>query len=152
LNTLSNLTIPSHNPSNVNNITAAAMLAQRPIKRNKSSGERKRNNCAKDTTPKDTTPTTKEGTTPVTQETPKTENTQGEIQTEQTQKKELANLFHPSKYKSDKKLQCEVCYTTETPEWRRGPNGKRTLCNACGLQYAKFRRQEQIKPNWHFES
>jgi len=58
------------------------MLAQRPIKRKKSRGERKRNNCAKDITPKDTT---KEVATPATQEIPKTENTQE--QTEQTQKK-----------------------------------------------------------------
>jgi len=154
--TLSTPQLHSSIPSlaNVNNISAAAMLAQRPIKRNKTSGERKRN-CAKDTTPTPTTTTTTKETkeTPTTTnqaETPKSEHTPE--QPDQSQKKELANLFHPSKYKSDKKLQCEVCYTTETPEWRRGPNGKRTLCNACGLQYAKFRRQEQIKPNWHFES
>jgi len=86
LNSLSGITLPAtHNPSNVNNISAAAMLAQRPIKRNKSSGERKRNNCAKDITPKDTT---KEVATPATQEIPKTENTQE--QTEQTQKKRIS--------------------------------------------------------------
>lgn len=27
--------------------------------------------------------------------------------------------------------QCLGCGTTETPEWRRGPMGPRTLCNAC---------------------
>ncbi|KAH7243828.1 hypothetical protein B0J15DRAFT_515481 [Fusarium solani] len=27
----------------------------------------------------------------------------------------------------------------DTPEWRRGPDGARTLCNACGLRYAKFK-------------
>jgi hypothetical protein len=27
----------------------------------------------------------------------------------------------------------------ETPEWRRGPLGPRTLCNACGLIYAKLK-------------
>ena len=26
---------------------------------------------------------------------------------------------------------CLGCGTTETPEWRRGPMGPRTLCNAC---------------------
>lgn len=35
---------------------------------------------------------------------------------------------------------CEGCGITETPEWRRGPSGKRTMCNACGLQYAKLKR------------
>lgn len=29
---------------------------------------------------------------------------------------------------------CHSCHTTETPEWRRGPDGARTLCNACGLR------------------
>jgi hypothetical protein len=25
---------------------------------------------------------------------------------------------------------CDVCGTTETPQWRTGPPGKRNLCNA----------------------
>ncbi|CAG8545940.1 4907_t:CDS:2 [Ambispora gerdemannii] len=29
---------------------------------------------------------------------------------------------------------CHSCNISETPEWRRGPDGARTLCNACGLQ------------------
>ncbi|KAL0078999.1 hypothetical protein F4703DRAFT_1218963 [Phycomyces blakesleeanus] len=29
---------------------------------------------------------------------------------------------------------CHSCNTTNTPEWRRGPDGARTLCNACGLR------------------
>ncbi|KAG8732994.1 hypothetical protein FRC11_009447 [Ceratobasidium sp. 423] len=33
---------------------------------------------------------------------------------------------------------CQSCKTQDTPEWRRGPNGQRTLCNACGLHYAKL--------------
>ncbi|KAL6788396.1 GATA zinc finger domain-containing protein [Trichoderma sp. SZMC 28013] len=36
---------------------------------------------------------------------------------------------------------CHSCNRTETPEWRRGPDGVGTLCNACGLQYAKLRRK-----------
>ncbi|KAI8841716.1 hypothetical protein BC829DRAFT_402387 [Chytridium lagenaria] len=36
---------------------------------------------------------------------------------------------------------CSSCGATKTPEWRRGPNGPRTLCNACGLTYAKSRRR-----------
>jgi len=34
---------------------------------------------------------------------------------------------------------CYGCDATESPEWRRGPEGMRTLCNSCGLQYAKHR-------------
>lgn len=36
---------------------------------------------------------------------------------------------------------CESCGTNTTPEWRRGPTGPRTLCNACGLYYAKLQRR-----------
>ena len=36
---------------------------------------------------------------------------------------------------------CHRCNRAETPEWRRGPDGARTLCNACGLHYAKLTRK-----------
>jgi hypothetical protein len=32
---------------------------------------------------------------------------------------------------------CHSCNISETPEWRRGPDGARTLCNACGLRTCK---------------
>ncbi|KAL9087929.1 MAG: hypothetical protein Q9159_003371 [Coniocarpon cinnabarinum] len=32
---------------------------------------------------------------------------------------------------------CTDCGTLDSPEWRRGPNGPKTLCNACGLRWAK---------------
>ncbi|KAJ3116022.1 hypothetical protein HK098_006721 [Nowakowskiella sp. JEL0407] len=38
---------------------------------------------------------------------------------------------------------CRSCDAVETPEWRRGPEGARTLCNACGLHYAKLNRKRQ---------
>ncbi|KAG9093873.1 hypothetical protein FS749_013603 [Ceratobasidium sp. UAMH 11750] len=37
--------------------------------------------------------------------------------------------------------QCHSCKILDTPEWRRGPDGQRTLCNACGLHYAKLVRK-----------
>ncbi|KAJ0976848.1 hypothetical protein J5N97_012322 [Dioscorea zingiberensis] len=30
---------------------------------------------------------------------------------------------------------CSYCGTKETPQWRRGPKGPSTLCNACGIRY-----------------
>lgn len=33
---------------------------------------------------------------------------------------------------------CSQCGSTQTPEWRSGPSGSRTLCNACGLFYSKL--------------
>ena len=58
---------------------------------------------------------------------------------------------------------CHSCNRAETPEWRRGPDGARTLCNACGLRkdnlfrlmmlltclldYAKLTRKMGSKPS-----
>lgn len=33
---------------------------------------------------------------------------------------------------------CSHCGSKSTPEWRRGPEGDKTLCNACGLFYSKL--------------
>ncbi|KAM0209392.1 hypothetical protein ACHAQI_006438 [Fusarium lateritium] len=38
---------------------------------------------------------------------------------------------------------CEFCHVRETPKWREGPNGPRTLCNVCGLMYMK--REEKAR-------
>ena len=38
---------------------------------------------------------------------------------------------------------CQGCSATSTPEWRKGPTGPRTLCNACGLLYAKMLRKRE---------
>jgi hypothetical protein len=32
---------------------------------------------------------------------------------------------------------CRTCGRTDSPEWRKGPDGPKTLCNACGLRWAK---------------
>lgn len=40
---------------------------------------------------------------------------------------------------------CHSCNRQDTPEWRRGPDGARTLCNACGLHYAKLERKRQLE-------
>jgi len=43
---------------------------------------------------------------------------------------------------------CHSCNIRETPEWRRGPDGARTLCNACGLHYAKLvRKRDKVQPS-----
>jgi hypothetical protein len=31
---------------------------------------------------------------------------------------------------------CTDCGTLDSPEWRKGPNGPKTLCNACGCKSA----------------
>ncbi|EDR05583.1 uncharacterized protein LACBIDRAFT_302899 [Laccaria bicolor S238N-H82] len=45
---------------------------------------------------------------------------------------------------------CLGCNATSTPEWRRGPMGPRTLCNACGLVYAKLQPKLSLLHSlWH---
>jgi len=46
-------------------------------------------------------------------------------------------------YASRRNLHCYMCGATETPEWRRGPAGDHTLCNACGLHYAKSQKKKK---------
>ncbi|CUS22853.1 LAQU0S07e01596g1_1 [Lachancea quebecensis] len=38
-------------------------------------------------------------------------------------------------------MECIHCSRKDTPEWRRGPYGNRTVCNACGLFYGKLVRR-----------
>ncbi|MCB1180932.1 MAG: GATA zinc finger domain-containing protein [Chlamydiia bacterium] len=49
---------------------------------------------------------------------------------------EVLKLKTRGRKKLPKPEQCSHCGVTESPEWRRGPLGRRTLCNACGLLYA----------------
>jgi PAS domain S-box-containing protein len=41
---------------------------------------------------------------------------------------------------------CTDCGTTQSPEWRKGPQGPKTLCNACGLRWAKSHRKQVDRP------
>lgn len=38
-------------------------------------------------------------------------------------------------------MECQHCGSRDTPEWRRGPDGPRLVCNACGLFYLKLIRK-----------
>lgn len=37
--------------------------------------------------------------------------------------------------KNEDPLICHSCATVQSPEWRRGPDGLKTLCNACGCKF-----------------
>lgn len=41
-------------------------------------------------------------------------------------------------------LSCRACGETKTCEWRRGPDGYKSLCNACGIHYAKIVKKEEL--------
>jgi hypothetical protein len=66
---------------------------------------------------------------------------------------------------------CSLCHATETPQWRTGPDGPATLCNACGIRYkmagdwylaehghrqvpmtASFGREVHVEPPGHSEA
>ncbi|OBZ84254.1 Biofilm regulator 1 [Choanephora cucurbitarum] len=50
----------------------------------------------------------------------------------------------PSKINKQQRNQhCHSCNSTETPEWRRGPLGPRTLCNACGIIWRKLVKKQE---------
>ncbi|QRV79381.1 GATA type zinc finger [Ceratobasidium sp. AG-Ba] len=39
--------------------------------------------------------------------------------------------------------ECSVCKRTDSPQWRKGPNGPNTLCNSCGLNWARAQRKSE---------
>ncbi|KAG9131773.1 hypothetical protein Leryth_009512 [Lithospermum erythrorhizon] len=41
---------------------------------------------------------------------------------------------------------CTHCHVTKTPQWREGPLGKNTLCNACGVRYRSGRLFPEYRP------
>ncbi|TLD11789.1 hypothetical protein PspLS_11697 [Pyricularia sp. CBS 133598] len=45
---------------------------------------------------------------------------------------------------------CVKCHTIETPEWRNGPAGPGTLCNVCGLVFAK-KRARRDRDSWSLD-
>ncbi|OCH86906.1 hypothetical protein OBBRIDRAFT_814374 [Obba rivulosa] len=48
-----------------------------------------------------------------------------------------ARKKHRRAYSSAEQHVCVTCGRTDSPEWRKGPLGPKTLCNACGLRWAK---------------
>ncbi|KYK61289.1 white-collar 2 [Drechmeria coniospora] len=53
------------------------------------------------------------------------------------------------KLKTSEEYVCTDCGTLDSPEWRKGPSGPKTLCNACGLRWAK---KEKKKGNFNGSS
>jgi len=41
---------------------------------------------------------------------------------------------------------CLHCEITKTPQWRAGPMGPKTLCNACGVRYKSGRLFPEYRP------
>ncbi|KAF8901287.1 hypothetical protein CPB85DRAFT_1439155 [Mucidula mucida] len=58
------------------------------------------------------------------------------LEEEDGSKKKKAKKTH-----SSDQYVCVTCGRTDSPEWRKGPLGPKTLCNACGLRWAKSVRK-----------
>jgi hypothetical protein len=41
---------------------------------------------------------------------------------------------------------CSHCGVQKTPQWRTGPMGAKTLCNACGVRYKSGRLLPEYRP------
>jgi hypothetical protein len=41
---------------------------------------------------------------------------------------------------------CSHCGVNKTPQWRAGPEGAKTLCNACGVRYKSGRLLPEYRP------
>ncbi|KAL7209756.1 hypothetical protein ACSBR1_031340 [Camellia fascicularis] len=41
---------------------------------------------------------------------------------------------------------CQHCHAEKTPQWRAGPMGPKTLCNACGVRYKSGRLVPEYRP------
>ncbi|KAK1267279.1 GATA transcription factor 1 [Acorus gramineus] len=41
---------------------------------------------------------------------------------------------------------CWHCEAEETPQWRAGPYGPKTLCNACGVRFKSGRLVPEYRP------
>ncbi|WCJ41011.1 GATA transcription factor 11 [Euphorbia peplus] len=51
-----------------------------------------------------------------------------------------------SQQKSGEIRKCTHCEVTKTPQWREGPMGPKTLCNACGVRYRSGRLFPEYRP------
>lgn len=56
-------------------------------------------------------------------------------------KRKLSGAMASSLFK-----RCTHCEVTKTPQWREGPLGPNTLCNACGVRYRSGRLLPEYRP------
>ncbi|CAI9773122.1 unnamed protein product [Fraxinus pennsylvanica] len=61
-----------------------------------------------------------------------------------TNKKEVSNNAATADCSGSRK--CLHCATDKTPQWRTGPMGPKTLCNACGVRYKSGRLVPEYRP------
>ncbi|KAF9227739.1 hypothetical protein BS17DRAFT_402023 [Gyrodon lividus] len=57
--------------------------------------------------------------------------TDGDLGDDTSRRRKMRKMHNAEQYV------CVTCGRTDSPEWRKGPQGPKTLCNACGLRWAK---------------
>ncbi|RDY05476.1 GATA transcription factor 11, partial [Mucuna pruriens] len=65
---------------------------------------------------------------------------------EKRQRKKDLSLLSDEVLESDAPRKCMHCQVTKTPQWREGPMGPKTLCNACGVRYRSGRLFPEYRP------
>ncbi|KAF8411724.1 hypothetical protein HHK36_004282 [Tetracentron sinense] len=53
---------------------------------------------------------------------------------------------NPGKFYYNQIRRCGHCNAEKTPQWRMGPMGPKTLCNACGVRYKSGRLVPEYRP------
>ncbi|GAB2266745.1 hypothetical protein Dimus_001737 [Dionaea muscipula] len=60
--------------------------------------------------------------------------------------KSSSKVSKPRRPSSTIGRKCQHCHSETTPQWRAGPNGAKTLCNACGVRYKSGRLVPEYRP------
>ncbi|KAK9725546.1 hypothetical protein RND81_05G152500 [Saponaria officinalis] len=76
----------------------------------------------------------------------------GKARTRQTRKRRSGQRFpcweksKPIGNRMSSGRKCVHCGSERTPQWRAGPSGPKTLCNACGVRYMSGRLVPEYRP------
>ncbi|CAN4127887.1 unnamed protein product [Withania somnifera] len=95
-------------------------------------------NSPMDTTMQDMSSSSESGTVP----------SSGKKTVKSSTEKKKESIHHvPSNMASNNEgRRCLHCATDKTPQWRTGPMGPKTLCNACGVRYKSGRLVPEYRP------
>lgn len=61
-------------------------------------------------------------------------------------KRSAESVFSAKLQQQQPQRRCSHCGVQKTPQWRAGPKGAKTLCNACGVRYKSGRLLPEYRP------
>ncbi|KAL1543367.1 GATA-binding factor 2 [Salvia divinorum] len=64
----------------------------------------------------------------------------------QSKRSRAANGVNRAAESAEAARRCTHCASEKTPQWRTGPMGPKTLCNACGVRYKSGRLVPEYRP------